>query len=72
MRIDRKSRDGIIKYINIYLFTYRYTYVWTGMYVCFYYAVLVCLFFVCSGVKTDTKRRCPTRLNEEGKTPKTL
>ena len=48
----------------------RYTYVWLGMYVCFYYAVLVCLFFVWSRVKTDTKRRCPTRLNEEGQTPK--
>ena len=37
------------------------------MYVCFYYVVLVCPFFVCSGVKTDTKRRCPTRQNRREK-----
>ena len=40
------------------------------MYVCFYYIVLVCLFFVCSGVKTYTKETLPYKAKEEGQTQK--
>ena len=36
------------------------------MYVCFYYAILVCLFFVCSGVKIDTKETLPYKAEGRG------